>query len=363
MSDETMNNVIEKLLSQGMGAYSIVFQGGEPTLCGIDYFRRFVEKVNKTLGVGQSVSYFMQTNGLLIDDEFCKFLKENNFLVGLSFDGTAEINDCFRVDYKNCGTAERVLKAEKLLKKHNVDFNTLTVVTKKNVSKGKEIYEFLKENGSGYMQFIPCIETDEKGNVREFCMTAEEYGKFLCETFDLWYNGGKPDTYVRFFEETLISYASYKSVNCSQLPSCIAAPVIEYDGSMYPCDFFVQKNMYLGNINDKNFSEISQGEVFNIFKYAKWQNVDDECKKCRWKGLCFGDCCKNRINGEKKSYFCEGYKMFYEYSAEKFLQLKRKIFESRPDLKKFENSLERNDVCPCGSGDKYKNCCMKTKRL
>ncbi len=363
MSNDTMNNIIEKFLSQGKGNYSIVFQGGEPTLCGIDFFKNFVEKVNEVILPGQNIHYSIQTNGLLLDEEFCVFLKDNNFLVGLSFDGTEEINDYFRVDYSGKGTSKNVLNAVNLLKKYGIEFNILCVITNKNAGKGKEIYSFLKKNGCDYMQFIPCLEIDENGKVRDFCMTSKEYGKFLCDTFDLWYNGGKPDTYVRFFEETLISYVTYKGVNCSYMPSCAVAPVIEYNGDIFPCDFFVENSNYMGNINTIDFSDLEKNPDLLEFKLVKWKYVNEDCKKCKWKGLCFGDCRKNRIGIENKSYFCEGYKMFFEYSHEKFISLKKDILNSKKYIYDFESSLNRNDSCPCGSGYKFKNCCMDIKKV
>ncbi len=363
MSDETVDAVICGLLEQGTGSYNIVFQGGEPTLCGVDFFRRFTDKVKSLKTPAQSVSYCLQTNGLLLDDGFCRFLADNKFLVGLSYDGTEAVNDSYRTDYAGRGTAKRVLETARRLKRYGVSFNTLSVVTKENVGRAVEIYDDLKVNGSGYMQFIPCMETDETGRVMDFCMTPKEYGDFLCESFELWYNGGNPTEYVRFFEELLISYVSYKSPGCSQQCKCAVAPVIEYDGSVYPCDFFVQEDKYLGNIRDLKLTDIEQSPAYNIFRNIKWSKANEECRICKWRGLCFGDCRKNRIMPQGKSYFCESYKQFYEYSNEKYKALKKKVYAQRPELMRAERSIGRNDACPCGSGDKYKNCCMRVKGI
>ncbi len=363
MSDETVDAIIGRLLEQGDGTYNIVFQGGEPSLCGLDFFRAFIDKVNSLKTTAQSVGYCLQTNGLLIDDDFCSFLADNRFLVGLSYDGTEAVNDSYRTDYAGHGTATRVLETANILKRYGVNFNTLSVVTKENVGRAAKLYDALKNIGSGYMQFIPCIETDETGQVRDFCMTPEEYGDFLCESFELWYNGGNPTEYIRFFEETLIAYATYRSPACSQQCSCAVAPVIEYDGSVYPCDFFVQEDKYLGNITELKLSDIEQSSIYVDFRAAKWRNVNTECRSCKWRGLCFGDCCKNRILPQEKSYFCESYKHFYEYSNNKYKALKKKIYGQRPELMRTERGIGRNDSCPCGSGDKYKNCCMNIKGI
>ena len=315
-------------------------------------------------GSSKRIKFALQTNGVLLDDTFCSFLKQEGWLVGLSIDGRETENDSYRKNYDGKGSYEAVSAAMERLKRHQVEFNTLTVITKANVQKAKELFNFFLQEGSGYMQFIPCYEVID-GKPAPFCCSPEEFGAFMCELFDLWYNNGHIKSYVRFFEELLMSYVTLAPGGCNQAPKCIAAPVVEHTGDVYPCDFFVESNWYLGNIADQSLQSMLDSSRYAAFYNSK-RDVGTECADCKWLCLCNGDCKKNRSTGEK-SYFCEGYKLFFAHSHKAFLKMKQDILSQNNKegqyYRQLNHMISRNDKCPCGSGNKYKKCCMPIKAI
>ncbi len=362
MSIETLEKCLYEFIKIAKPESSICFQGGEPTLMGLSFFQYASEYIKKNLPVGMHIALSIQTNGILLDDDFCDFLARERWLVGLSIDGNKQEHDLYRKKCDGSGSFAEVSEAMKRLKRHGVDFNTLTVITRANVDKPKELFRFFMEYGNGYMQFIPCYE-ENNGVPCDFCCQPEQFGLFLCQMFDLWYDSGKIRAYIRFYEELLHSYVTLASAGCSYGPECIAAPVVEHTGDVYPCDFFVDKFWRLGNVNDDSLERMICSEKAVEFRRLK-RDLAPECDKCKWRCICNGDCKKNRMpNG--KSYFCQSYKMFFEYSRPRFLELKSQLLAGDTPKAVYyagvNREIRRNSQCPCGSGRKYKKCCMPIK--
>lgn len=370
MSIETMNLVVSQYLELAGNNASLGFQGGEPTLCGIEFFREVFKSVKKHKRPNQTVSIALQTNGILLNHDWAHLLRKNNVLVGLSLDGPADIHDAHRRTFNDEDTHHIVTKNMEILKEVGVEFNTLTVITKANVNRGKELVDYFLNNASGYMQFIPCVEVIDN-KIAHYTPTPIEYADFLIEVFDLWYNDGKPNFYVRLFDEMLISFVEYAPASCYFAPKCVANLVVEHNGSIYPCDFFVEDDWYLGNINKESLKKIVENPKLIQFINRKL-DLDDKCKGCKWRCICCGDCIKYRydIDGQKtkSAYFCEGYKKFFEYAAPKLSDLKRSLLNDNSLPKsvywrKMEASIQRNKPCLCGSGVKYKKCCYPVKGI
>ena len=368
MSEKTAGNVLKQYFEYAGQTSSIGFQGGEPTLCGLDFFTRITELIKEYKKPYQQCLVSLQTNGILLDENWAEFFINNNVLVGLSMDGPPEIHDYHRLDRSKKGSHDKVYKNMQMLKRMGVQFNTLSVITKANANRGKDLIEYFKKHASGYMQFIPCVEVID-GKIADYTPSPQEYSNFLIEVFDLWFNNGEPEFYVRLFDEMLISFVEYLSPSCYFSPKCAANLVVEFDGSIYPCDFFVENDWKLGNINDTPFSEIVNNP--KLYEFINRKSIlDDKCGSCKWKSICQGDCPKYRLSAEGKNinsaYFCEGYKEFFEYAAPKLMQIKKRLHSEKNHPRgnywqQLEKSLERNSLCPCGSGMKYKKCCQGIK--
>ena len=368
MGEDTARRVLKQYFEIAGGQVSVGFQGGEPTLCGLDFFSNIVGMINEYKRPGQQCMIALQTNGLLLNKSWARLFRENNILVGLSVDGPEQMHDVHRLDRQKKGTHAKVSETMQMLRENGVEFNTLTVITKANVGRAPELIEYFRKYGSSYMQFIPCVEPLD-GKIAGYCPTPAEYGSFLKEAFDIWYNGGYPEFYIRLFDEMLISFVEYTPASCFFSPRCAANLVVEHDGSVYPCDFFVENEWKLGNIHETSFQEMSQNPLLEKFIERK-QVLDEKCSGCAWKSICFGDCPKYRLSEQGASinsaYFCEGYKDFFEYAAPRLKEIKRRLLKDKSHPKNeywngLEKSLERNGPCPCGSGAKFKKCCQPAK--
>lgn len=369
MSDETLEAMISSYMSTSQPIYSFGWQGGEPTLMGLDFFKKVVALQKKYARPGVKVSNGLQTNSTLIDDEFAAFLAENHFLVGISLDGPAEIHDYYRLDAAGNGTHHRVIKSINLLKKHHVDFNILTLVNKQNVTKAKEVYTYLKKDlGVNFHQYIPCVEYLPNGQLAPFAITGEEWGTFLCDIFDAWYPNDTRTISVRHFDSIINFMVDGIYTSCNAAGTCCQYFVVETNGDVYPCDFFVQKPLLVGNVHGVNWSALQQGDVYTGFGNQK-TNWNPLCKTCEYLPYCSGDCLKHRLYNdnppENLSHLCAGWKKYYAHTLDTFKEIAFSIIEERqqhgfPPRKVKglypDHSLGRNDTCYCGSGKKYKKC-------
>lgn len=367
MDPDMMEKAIREFLPMAGGMAHIGFQGGEPTLRGLDFFRQTAAWCKKYKAPTQQVQLSLQTNGLLLNEEWATFLKEENFLVGLSVDGPQACHDTYRRGFDGSATHARVSHAMALLKAAEVDFNTLTVVTCGNADKPRELFDYFTREGSGYMQFIPCVEVID-GKVAPYTAAPRQLGAFWIELFDLWYHDGQPVTYIRLFDELLVSLMEFTSPGCPQRPRCAANLVVEHNGDIYPCDFFVEPGWKLGNLEAQSLAEICEHPLLPAFAQRK-ADTDAACTACRWRSLCWSDCPKYWLDNQglpaRKSYWCESYRMLLEHAYPFLKKLQARLLEEgHPRSAYWQRlyaSLGRNDTCPCGSGMKLKKCCGPLK--
>ena len=318
MSDEVLEIFIkQKIQSCNYSEESFVWQGGEPTLAGIDFFHNVIN-YQKKYANGKKINNSIQTNGMLIDDEWSKFFSDNNFLVGISIDGPAYLHNKYRFDKVGKPTFEKVLQAIELLKKYQVKFNTLTSVHKNNAEFPLEIYNFLKSIGSEYLQFIPIVEKDNESVNSEFSVKPEKYGQFLISIFNDWVQNDVGQIFVQNFDVSLQAWYGQAGSLCIFNATCGFAPVFEHNGDFYTCDHFVYQSFKVGNILNDSMQSILTSEQMRIFGKEKRDTLPQLCQECKFLFACNGECPKNRIlkiKGEQYNlnYLCEAYKMYFEF--------------------------------------------------
>lgn len=323
MSLKLLEEMIKQFLEQGPRQVSFGWQGGEPTLMGLSFFRSAVGFQEK-YGQGKSVGNGLQTNGILINQEWANFLAKYQFLVGLSLDGPEHIHDRYRFAKNGKGTWKKVNDRVKLLLDSGVATNALTVVNDYSVNFPEEIYNYHKDLGLNYMQFIPCVETDAAngGSAAPFSVSAEKYGEFLIKIFDLWHDDihdGIATTSVRYFDSVFHNYVGLEAPECTLAESCGSYLVVEHNGDVYSCDFFVENDWKLGNVLTHRLDEMLNSQRQNEFGNLK-ADLPEECKTCRWLRKCQGGCTKDRMRDPRdggSNHFCLSYKMFFEHADSK----------------------------------------------
>jgi uncharacterized protein len=325
MSEYTLEQVIKKALAYAHRRLFIVFQGGEPMLRGLDFYKKAVFFEQKYNIKKVEITNCIQTNGLLIDEEWAGFLAANHFLVGVSLDGPRSIHDRWRVDENDCGSFDRVLASARLLERHKVDFNVLTVVTAQAARQAQAIYSFFRRNGLRYQQYIPCLDPlGEQRGARVSSLTPELYAKFLIELFDLWYtdlNRGH-FVYIRYFDNIAAMLRGLPPESCGLNGMCSRQYVVEADGGVYPCDFYVLDEYLLGNLCQDEFPALDAARE-RIGFIAASVCRDPRCMDCCWRPLCNGGCRRDREGqfGLGNNYFCEAYQAFFSYALPKYRQL------------------------------------------
>jgi uncharacterized protein len=323
MSLKVLEELIKQTMIQSPPQISFGWQGGEPTLMGLSFFRKAVEYQAK-YGEGKSVGNGLQTNGILIDQEWSNFLAEYNFLVGLSLDGPEHIHDHYRLAKNGKGTWKKVNDRAKMLLDSNVATNALIVVNDYSANFPEEIYNYHKEIGLNYMQFIPCVETDpaNKNKAAEFSVSDEKYGEFLNKIFDLWHadiKDGDAAVSVRYFDSVFHKYVGMEAPECTLAKVCGTYLTIEHNGDVYSCDFFVENDWKLGNVMTHKLDEMLNSPRQETFGNLKAE-LPEECKTCKWLMKCQGGCTKDRIRDPQdngSNHFCLSYKMFFEHADEK----------------------------------------------
>ncbi|MCU6735124.1 anaerobic sulfatase maturase [Diplocloster agilis] len=322
MSEETLKNVIRRTMLNAEGSISYAFQGGEPTLRGLGFLRKFVELEKKYNKNQLIVSNVFQTNGILLDDEWCSFFHDNHFLVGVSLDGTEETHNAHRrmkvAKDNSLETHSRVIRAIDLLKKHEVEFNILTVVNQTVAKNIQSVYEFYRRNGLGFQQYIACLDPlDEVRGQNAYAIHPVEYGHFLISLFELWYRDYKKNRqpYIRQFENYIGNLMGNYPEACDMRGSCSVQYVVEADGGVYPCDFYMLDEYRLGNFNSDKLTVIDQKREESRF-VERSKKLPEECMKCEYLRLCRGGCMRHReqqtANGKYYNYYCTSFKMFFE---------------------------------------------------
>lgn len=342
MTEDTLENLIREAVKYADGLLTFAFQGGEPTLCGLDFFKKAIELQHKYKKEkpGLRIENTLQTNGISINEEWCKFFHENDFLIGLSLDGTKKLHNLARVKPNGDPTFDKVMNAASMMKKYDVPFNILTVVTESIADKASALYNFYKRNEFPYVQLIPCMDEICRGNSRNdvnpYAVTPKTYGRFLCEFFDLWYadfaewvNRGRTGYVmdVRMFSNLAQMSVGYPPEECGMNGFCSCYFVVEGDGSVYPCDFYCFDEWKLGTV-ETPFEELIQSEKVGKFLEAGKLSDNHSCRGCEHYSFCRGGCRRWReATGEDRNinYLCEGYKMFFDHTSDRIKKLGQTI--------------------------------------
>ncbi len=384
MADDLLEIYIKQLFeSQHVPEINLAWQGGEPTMMGLDFFRTAMELVEKYRQPGQRIEHSIQTNGTFLDDEWAAFFKEHNFLVGLSVDGPQHLHDAYRVDKGGKGSFERVMRGYAALRRHNVEFNILCTVHAANGDHPVEVYRFFRDElDMDFIQFIPIVERvnedgttlrQEGDEVTERSVTGEQYGRFLIGVFDEWVRRDVGKVYVQLFDVTLGSWMGQHSL-CVFAPTCGDSLAIEHTGDLYSCDHFVEPDYLLGNIRETHLIELVASDKQRQFGRNKLETLPQYCRECEVRFACNGGCPKNRFiqtpDGEPGlNYLCSGYKAFFKHVTRPMDIMSSLLQQQRPpaqimqilaaeEAKQRElfAHVQRNDPCPCGSGKKFKHC-------
>jgi uncharacterized protein len=348
------------------GVASFAWQGGEPMLAGLAFFERAVALQARHARPPMTIANSLQTNATLVDDDWAAFLRRYDFLVGVSLDGPREVHDAVRLDARGRGSYDRVLAGVRRLMAAGVAVNALAVVGPHNVGDPAGLLRFYRDEGFGYVQFIPCMDFqgDDPHRPPAYTVTPRQYGEFLVGLFDAWYHDGLPLISVRLFDNFLQSYLGVPNELCVNGERCGSALIVEYSGDAFPCDFYVNADWRLGNVLERPLREIVADPRRLAFARAKL-DLPVTCRECRWVGLCRGGCPRNRPGAAGGSttpdVLCESYRMLLEHADSRFRALRDRLAArqrylgviSRPNGPR----PNRNDRCPCGSGRKLRQCC------
>jgi len=358
------------------------WQGGEPLLAGIDFFRRAIALQQRHKAPGQQITNALQTNGTLVDDAWCELFAENDFLIGISIDGPRQWHDAFRVDRRGRGSFARAWAGLERLRSHGVQFNVLVTLNSANASHAGDIYRYFVKRGIEYLQFIPILERDEAGRITEFSCRAEQYERFVLEVFDIWSNRDVGRVSVRLFDNVVHTLLYGRAASCCFAERCANAYVLEFNGDLYACDHFVYPQWRIGNIMDRPLAELVADEKVEQFARLK-TDLPGACRECEYLPLCHGGCPKHHVpigtNPTRENYFCPAYKSFFARALPTLRQIAEQVRRQSPQhaeptpaapVQQAEASpapvapgrkrIGRNDPCPCGSGKKFKDCCGRT---
>ena len=371
MADDVLEAYIKQLLeSHETPVVTIAWQGGEPTLMGVDFFRRAIELVGKHRRPGQTVEHTMQTNATLLTAEWCELLREHRFLVGVSIDGPRELHDAFRVDKKGNPTFDKVLRGYELLRKHEVDVNILCTVNSANEDYPLDVYRFFRDElGVEHIQLIPIVERDndtgfqEGDQVTHRSVDPEKWGIFLSAIFDEWVRRDVGKVYVQMFDAALASWLGVPATMCIFGETCGNAVALEHNGDVYSCDHFVEPKYLLGNIMETHMVELLASPQQRAFGDDKRDTLPKYCRDCSVRFACNGECPKNRFtltpDGEAGlNYLCAGYLHFFTHidGLMRIMADKMRHGGYADEVMTVLASAGRNDPCPCGSGRKTKQC-------
>ena len=374
MSTDTLRTMLRSYFSASPGpAVTITWHGGEPMLAGLDFFREAVKIEKELLPEGWECLNNLQTNGLLLDGEWCAFLAEEHFDVGVSIDGPAVIHDLYRKDAAGNGTYDRVVSGIRLLQQYGIQPDLLCTVTAETAKNGTMVYRALRDLGTGWMQFIPIVVQDGTGGITGESVSPEAYGRFLKEVFSQWLYHDLEDTEVQLFSETALVLAGGQAHLCWMRETCGQALVVEKDGSVFSCDHFVRPEYRIGSMAEQELGDLASGETQRVFGEGKAAGLTGYCRTCPHLPICHGGCLKDRFgtspDGEKGQYFlCEGLRAFFDYAVPR---LRKSMALSAAGVSRQEimrtlitaeragyRNVSRNDPCPCGSGRKFKQCCQ-----
>ena len=375
MSDDILEKyIVGHIETSPSPTINFSWHGGEPTLLGIDYFRRITALQRKHQPSHRRITNGIQTNGTLLNEDWCRFFAAENFTVGLSLDGPREIHDQHRVFKDENPTHEQVMRGYDLLRRHQIPIDLLCVVHAHNAQHPARVYEFFKQINARYITFLPLVEPESnhaKG-VSSNTVSGESWGNFLCAIFDEWKTRDVGRIKVQIFEETARTAFGQEHSLCVFRKTCGDIPVIEHNGDFFSCDHFVNREHCLGNIRETPLVDLLESPAQRAFGRAKWERLPRCCRTCDVLDMCYGGCPKDRIlntpDGEPGlNYLCAGYKRFFNHCrpfVDQLSALWRRKSIQRQRLPVTDKAAQattkagRNDPCPCGSGRKYKKCCL-----
>ncbi len=377
MSDTLLETYIRQYIAASPGPVVLfVWHGGEPTLAGLNFYRRAVELQKRYLPQGWTCWNNLQTNGILLNDEWCSFLADAHFDVGLSIDGTRWLHDAYRKDRRGRGTYDRTVAAIRRLQTHGIQPELLCVVTSEIAKEAISVYQALRNFNTGWIQFIPIVQRAPDGQVTSESVTGEAYGRFLCTVFDEWihHDLGKLD--VQLFAEMSLVWTGRTPNLCWMAPTCGRVLIVEHDGGVYACDHFVTPEHRIGDLETSLLSAMVDAPVQRRFGDDKRDRLPSQCLSCSWLRVCNGGCHKDRFalaeDGEPGlNYLCSGLRQFFAHAERPLKQIiARRRRELSPEAIMTELRAEsmvrwrgigRNDPCPCGSGRKAKHCCWSQR--
>jgi len=340
MDIDLLEKIVKKGLTYAGDTCTFAFQGGEPTLAGLKFYKKLIEFELKYNFKNLLIINAIQTNGINGDEEWAKFLSENRFLVGISLDGPREIHDTNRIDNQGKGTFKKVMETINLLNKYKVEYNILTVITSMVARHTNKVYNFFKNHNFQYLQFIPCLDLlDEEIRKNDYSLKSDKYAYFLKTLFDLWYDDIFKGNIIsiQYFDNLLGLLMGYKPEVCGMAGQCTCQFIIEANGGVYPCDFYVTDQWYLGNIKESNFNELLNSTNSKRFVEVS-RYIEPECKLCRWHYLCRGGCRRWRepfiYRKPRLNILCSAYKKFFNYSEERLIKLAQQL--------KAERTIEQN---------------------
>nr|WP_179109953.1 anaerobic sulfatase maturase [Rodentibacter ratti] len=327
MDDHTLKNYIKHYIqSTQQQRVEFVWQGGEPTLMGLDFYKKAVQ-YQQQFSQGKHITNALQTNGIALNRQWADFFKQHQFLIGISIDGLSDIHDRYRISTNGKPTYEKVKQSIELLLNANVEFNTLTVVNNQNWNKGKETYQALKSLGSRFMQFIPVVE-QHQGQIQSFSTPPEGYGKFLTDVFYEWLPD-RGNIFVIEFDNLLGQWLGYPANNCVFRTTCGSSMIVEANGDVYSCDHFVYPKYKVGNLNQQNLAKIALSPEQQQFGQNKRLTLSNHCLQCKFRLLCHGGCPKHRIvaqpEGYPHNYLCPSYQYFFSETSSIMRQMSEQI--------------------------------------
>jgi len=375
MADDLLEEYIVQHIEASPGSViHFSWHGGEPLILGLDYFRKIVALQRKHQPPRQRIVNGVQTNGTLLDEQWCRFLAEEGFVVGISLDGPEELHDRYRVTKDRNPTHKLAIRGYELLRQHRIPSNILCVVHAQNVQHPAEVYRFFKQLKARYVEFLPLVEPqpDEEGSLSQRTVPAEAFGNFLCTIFDEWVSQDIEQVNVQIFEEVARTALGQEHALCVFRKTCGDVPVIEHNGDFFSCDHFVDTQHHLGNIRKTPLVDFLESPTQRAFGQAKWDTLPQTCQTCEVLEFCHGGCPKDRIihapDAEARlNHLCAGYKRFFTHCQPFVAQLstlwhQQSLAQQRPLAQVGDAQptpkIGRNDPCPCGSGRKYKKCCM-----
>jgi len=392
MSEDTLEAYLRQLIEAHwqVAEVTVAWQGGEPTLMGLDFFRRSVEIAERHLRPGQRVIHTIQTNGTLIDAEWAAFFKRHEFLVGISIDGPAGIHDAYRVTRGGRGSFERVMRGLGHLREAGVEFNVLTTLHHANAARGAEVYRFLRDDcGARFIQFIPIIErvldagpegaapwsswrdrplyTQHGAAVTGRSISGEQYGRFLIDVFEEWVRRDVGEVFVQMFDVALANWCGEPPGLCVHCETCGEALALEHNGDLYSCDHFVEPDHLLGNIAEESLLDLVASSRQRAFGEAKRDSLPRQCLECDVRFACHGGCPKDRFtdtsDGEPGlNYLCGGYLAFFHHVDEPMRLMAGLLAQGRApsEIVRIYGARDaqrgRNEPCTCASGEKWKHC-------